>query len=200
MKVISLPIEPRKTERQIPLSERSDDQLILLAQSGKKSAFDQLVRRHQGRVLGIAMKYLGDINRARDVSQNSFLDLYRALSTYEAQGKFSSYLARIVINQCRMASRRTKGETKNLARLASEPASSLQLSEEFLIRREERLRVERALDRLSPKLKEVLILRYVSEMSYQEIGDTLGLRLGTVKSRIFAGMGRLHRILESEGR
>ena len=72
------------------------------------------------------------------------------------------------------------------------------LPDEAILRKERRRRIEIALKKLSPKIKEVLILRYAADMSYREISETLGIRLGTVKSRIFAGMEKLYKLLEGE--
>ena len=86
---------------EVPLTERSDDDLMLLARGGVAAAFDTLVRRHQRMVLRIAAKYVGSTAAATDVGQNSFLQLYRALPDYRAHGKFSAYLYRLVLNEGR---------------------------------------------------------------------------------------------------
>src|SRR5947208_14184020 len=84
---------------------RSDDDLMLLARGGMMDAFDELVRRHQGRVLRVAARRLARRELAPDVAQNAFLDLYRALPRYQPRGRFEAYLFRAVVNQCRMAER-----------------------------------------------------------------------------------------------
>lgn len=82
--------------------DKSDDELMLLARDGMSPAFDPLIRRHQSMVFRIAMKYLGKENDAKDVTQNSFVEVHRYLRSYKPQGKFVSYLGRIVLNQCKM--------------------------------------------------------------------------------------------------
>src|SRR4051812_25027962 len=84
----------------------TDDELMVRAQKGEAMAFDALVRRHQGRVLGMAWKQLGDQHLAQDVGQNTFVEVYRALDTYQPQGKFKGFLHRILFRQCALAGRR----------------------------------------------------------------------------------------------
>ncbi len=144
----------------------------------------------------IALKYLGNPSLARDVTQSSFVELYRFVPRYRPQGRFVSYLNRIVINQCRMVARSRDSERKALREYARQPVPKSTIPEEQLLARERRRDVERALNRLSPKLREVLILRFTGELSYNEIAKTLELRLGTVKSRIFSGLKNLSELLE----
>ncbi|MCP4603745.1 MAG: sigma-70 family RNA polymerase sigma factor [Proteobacteria bacterium] len=185
---------------QIPLEKRDDDELMLLARGGKNEAFDEIVRRHQQMVSRIAIKYLGNVSLARDVTQNSFVELYRFLPKYRAQRRFISFLNRIVINQCRMVARSRDYERKALLEFSGQPSPTSTMPEDQLLARERRRDVERALKSLSPKLREVLILRFTGELSYKEIAETLGLRLGTVKSRIFSGLKNMNRLLENSDR
>ena len=94
------------------LSERDNDSLMLLARGGLDGAFDALVRRHQTRTLRIAAKYLGQSAVAKDVAQNTFLEIHRALPRYKARGRFESYLYRVLLNQCRMASRAARNAAR----------------------------------------------------------------------------------------
>ncbi len=188
-------IDEAKGKSPLPLTERSDDQLMLLARGGQMDAFDALIRRHQQMVVKIAMKYTCDPTAARDVSQSAFVDLMGAVESYEPKGKFTSFLGRITVNRCRLSSRKSRGELKALSRMAHEPKKKSDLADEHLLRTEKRKHVERALQKLSPKLREVLVLRFVADMSYRDIADTLDIRLGTVKSRIFAGLAKLNNTL-----
>lgn len=180
----------------VPLAERGDDELMLLARGGVNPAFDELVRRHQGRVLRVAARYLGDPVAARDAAQSAFIELYRYLPRYRPQGKLRALLHRLALNQCRMQWRRRGSAARARESLVREPVAAPSLPEEQILARERRREVERALGRLSTKLREVLLLRFSAEMAYQEIADTLDLPLGTVKSRISAGLTRLQAELE----
>jgi RNA polymerase sigma-70 factor (ECF subfamily) len=194
----STPLSERDDAESTPLSERDDDALMLLTRGGIQPAFDELVRRHQGRVLRIAGKYLGQPALARDVAQNTFLEVYRAVPRYRAGGTFTAYLYRVLVNQCRMTRRRARREER-LDPLEGHVASGQPEQEDHVLAQERRKEVERALGQLSNKLRVVLVLRFAGELTYREIAEVLDLPLGTVKRRIFDGLERVRRIVE-EGR
>jgi RNA polymerase sigma-70 factor, ECF subfamily len=179
---------------EISFDDHDDDRLIKLTLAGFERAFDILVTRHQRMALGMAFKYIGDAELARDIAQESFLDLYRKMASYQAIGKFQSYFARIIINRCRMALRRARSEANTQKEFQLQQPTEI-VDDIIPIRFEQRRLLDQAMKRLSPKLREVLILRYVVAMSYREISETLGIRIGTVKSRIFSGLEKLARIL-----
>jgi len=183
---------------------RSDDDLMLLARGGMMDAFDELVRRHQGRVLRVAARRLARRELAPDVAQNAFLDLYRALPRYQPRGRFEAYLFRAVVNQCRMAERAARSEGRLRAPLAAAAAEveAAQVSqpdtsaEARILARERERDLERAVARLSEKLRDVVSLRYAGGLGYEEIAETLGLPVGTVKRRLFDAVEKLRQILE----
>lgn len=185
----------------VPLAERGDDELMLLARGGAAGAFDALVRRHQGKVLRIAAKYVGSTAAATDIAQNTFLEVYRALPRYRARGKFSSYLYRLVLNQCRMAHRASARHAERMRELALVAPEEVQgQSADSILAREQRREVESALGALSDRLREVIVLRFASELSLQEISDVLDIPVGTVKSRLFTGLAKLRQHLERDQR
>jgi RNA polymerase sigma-70 factor (ECF subfamily) len=196
-------MEKKRHLRAVPgspadLSQRDDDSLMLLARGGLDGAFDQLVRRHQTRALRIAAKYLGQSVVAKDVAQNTFLEIHRALPRYKARGRFESYLYRVLLNQCRMAGRAARTAARVQAALDAPPPAEGPGAEQLILERERRREVEQALGQLSRKLREVLVLRFVGELSYREIAAALEVPLGTVKRRIFDGLEKLRRIMEAE--
>lgn len=183
----------------VALAERDDDELMLLARGGVAGAFDVLVRRHQRKVLRIAAKYMGSTAAATDVAQNAFIEVYRALPHYRAGGKFSSWLYRLVLNQCRMSRRASARQDQRLRELAVVAGEDLHgQSADSILARERRREVEDALGQLSDKLREVVVLRFASELSYEEISEVLDIPVGTVKSRLFAGLDKLRQHLEKD--
>lgn len=177
---------------------RSDDELMLLARAGRRGAFDQLVRRHQARALAVAGKLVGDPDRAGDAVQNTFLQVYRRLDRYQTRGRFRSYLFAVLLSQCRMTQRRLRRERRRRARL-EEPPSQVQRPDECVLQQEKMRIVDRALRRLSRKLRTVVVLRYAGDLSIREIGELLELPAGTVKSRLFAGLRKLRGAIGREG-
>jgi RNA polymerase sigma-70 factor, ECF subfamily len=198
-KVVVLPIKGRSPASQ-PTSweDRDDDALMLMARAGESRAFEILVKRHQRMALGTAIKYLGDRSLAQDIAQISFVDLLRSLGSYRPDGRFRAFLAKIVINNCRMANRHERSEANLRQGLGSLPGGiePSEGDEGELQRRERQRLLDAALLTLSSKLREVLVLRYAAGLSHQQIGEALGLRLGTVKSRLFAGVEKLSQALE----
>jgi len=174
--------------------QRSDDDLMLLARGGMHSAFDALIRRHQRRVLRVAMRCLGDSALAADVAQNTFVALLRVVPNYRPSGKFTGLLYRVLLNQCRMARR----SQRSAQRVLNEAAAAGDLDPSQVLLREQRRDVERALRRLSTKLREVVVLRFAADLDYPEISETLRIPVGTVKRRIFVAKAKLREILEDE--
>lgn len=192
-------LDSAKLPEKKPLSALEDDELLLLARGGMKEAFDSLVRRHQDRMLCVAGKWLGHPQAARDAAQNTFLEVFRYLPRYRPRGKFKAFLHRVLLNQCRMLQRSRRYDLAAREQLQVAPEwNASDLPDEQLLAREKRREVERALGRLSKKLRNVLVLRYAAELSHEEIADVLKIPLGTVKSRLFAGLAKLRRVLEGE--
>ncbi len=177
---------------------RDDDDWMLLARSGRPGAFDELVRRHQASVLAVAYRYLGQREAAKDVAQNTFVEVYRRLPDYRPQGRFRAYLHRILLNQCRMAVRSRGIRRRFQERLERVDEEGRALPDEEILARERQRQVERALLGLSEKLRAVVVLHFSGELSHGEIGEALGIKLGTVKSRLSAALVRLRREMESQ--
>ena len=174
------------------LAERSDDELMLLARGGLEAAFDTLIRRHQRPALRVALRYLGEPALAADVAQNTFVALLRALPDYRANGQFKAFLYRILLNQCRMARR----SERSFQRALDQASNATEQNAHEVLFREQRRDVERALLRLSDKLREVVVLRFGADFNYDEIGETLRIPTGTVKRRLFTAKTKLREMLE----
>lgn len=171
------------------LSARSDDELMRLARAGRKEAFDVLIRRHQTSALKVAVKFLGEVAAARDAAQNTFVEIYRALPRYQTRGEFIFYLRRVLLNQCRMAIRGHRIKERAVESFAREPSVREALPpDDLLLELERRREVDRAIARLSEKLRETVVLRYTGGHSLEETAQILEVPLGTVKSRLFAAM------------
>lgn len=159
-----------------------------------ESAFEELFGRYRERVYAIAFRVLGNAGDALDVVQESFALVFRKLATFRGGSLFSTWLFRIVVN----------ASIDHRRRLASRDPSRVESSDNIDVPDEQPGPVDRAeskelagqvqtaIDALSPKLRVILALRYLEDMSYEELAATLGLSLGTVKSRL----ARAHLALE----
>ena len=170
----------------------SDDDLMLLARGGAREAFDQLVVRHQTRMLRVAFRLLRESACAADAVQNTFVELFCNLTRYRACGKFKSYLYRLLLNQCRRVMRRGRTEQRALATV-----SAMQhLTHDQILEHEHQHDLNRRLAVISPKQRAVLLLRFTADLGYQEIADTLDIPVGTVKSRVSEAVARMRETME----
>jgi len=183
-----------------PDPEHSDDDWMILARSGRPGAFDALVRRYQGRAVSVAYRYLGQPDLAKDVAQNTFLEIYRRLGEYRPSGKFRAYFHRVLLNQCRMAarSRRIRARFQERLIIAEPDEVTGSLPDEQILARERQRRLEVGLLRLSAKLRAVVVLQFSGDLSHAEIADALDIKVGTVKSRLSAALVALRADLAGE--
>jgi len=180
------------------LGSRTDDDLMLLARGGLGEAFDALIRRHQHTVLSVAARLAGRNSLAPDLAQNTFLAIYRALPKYQARGKFSAYLYRVLLNQCRVGYRSAYVEHNALNQFSLLPTDSSEAAEDIILARERQREVESALGCLSLKLRQVVVLRYSGGLTYDEIAEVLSVPVGTIKRRLFDAMAKLRASMEGQ--
>ncbi|MFK7739405.1 MAG: RNA polymerase sigma factor [Planctomycetota bacterium] len=163
---------------------------------GFQDAFEVLFHRYRERVFAIAFRIAGNQPDALDIVQDSFALVFRKLGGFRGNSLFSTWLFRIVVN-CSIDFRR-KSRSGRGPSLVVEDEQATQVEDDSLGPRDsaELLevgdQVQEAISLLSPKLRSILALRYLEEMSYEELAATLDLSLGTVKSR----MARAHLALE----
>ena len=171
-----------------------DPDTIRRAQAGDLDAFEALVRVTQADAWRLAYHLTRDRAAADDVTQEAYLRLYRAIGTYRGEHQFSSWLLRIVRNCAMDAYQRSKRERLARERLTEEPDVSAPRAASS----EERLRIEQAAARLSDQLREPFVLIDVLGFSYRETSAILGVKVGTLKSRMHRAHGALVRILTEE--
>jgi RNA polymerase sigma factor (sigma-70 family) len=180
--------------------DATDDDLMLLVRAGHQAAFEILVRRHQDLVIGLATRYVGDASVGRDVAQDVFLALWAERERYELRGRFRSYLVSCTIHRCQVVVRQARcHELKNgVLATAGQVQTEAPIDDEALralVEAEDRREVRRKLTLLPEKMRAVLILRFTQDLPIQEIASVTGLREGTVKSHLFRGLARLHRLI-----
>ena len=170
-----------------------EEQCVAHARGGDASAFEELVRTYEAPVYRLALRMCGGrAEDAQEVAQEAFLAAWRGLPRFRGQCRFSSWLYKLTANAAVDHLRREKRRPAAVPlENAGEPADPHTPQEE-LERREE---IERGLSALSPEHREVLLLRQMQGLSYQEIGAALSLEEGTVKSRISRAKRQLRTIL-----
>jgi RNA polymerase sigma-70 factor (ECF subfamily) len=166
---------------------------IRRSQAGDSEAFAALFHKHKNLVYRTAYLMLGNAGEAEDLLQDVFLEVYRSLRTYQpGKGAFTTWLYRITVNDC-LNHKRSRRWTPVPLDEATPIPQAVPLGEE---RREIDDEVWRAVSRLSPKLRVVVILRYYWDMSYAELTQVLNVPLGTVKSRLNQALQHVKRELE----
>ena len=186
----------------------TERELVARARAGDEQAFAQLVRENEKRVYNLALRMTGNPEDAMDVAQETFLNAWRGLRFFKGESAFSTWVYRLANNACIDHLRREKRRQSMLVappaeedgeeRYADVPDHRFRPEAE-LERRELRRSVERGLEQLSPEHRQVLLLREVEGLSYQEIGQALDLEEGTVKSRIARARLALRKILLADG-
>lgn len=169
--------------------------LIERTRSGDKSAFGELVRRHQSGVVNVVYHMCGDAALAEDAAQEAFLKAWLRIDSYRPVSAFRNWLYRIAVNSARDTLRRQR-ETVDIDNVSlrgntPDPAAAV-------VRQEQADRVRAAIRALPPASREVIVLREYQGLSYREIADVLDIPQGTVMSRLNYARNRLRDSLAEE--
>ena len=181
---------PRET--QAPVDE---GRLIREIREGREDLFEYFVRQYQRKITRVAYRFLRDEGEADCAAQESFLRAYQNLGDFREGAAFETWLTRICINWCKDRLKRRRlvvyfhqappkedDDALSPADAAAHPAPS---PERRAAGREIRERLRGALDALSPRQREIFVMKHFEELSIPEIADSMGLDVGTVKSHLF---------------
>lgn len=181
----------------------ADNALVQRCLSGEEAAWEELVRTHTRRVYSICYRFTGSDGEAQDITQEVFLRVFQALKSFRAgEGSFVVWLTRLtrnlLIDHYRRAKmqRLTDSIEDQLPRLEEESAGYR--TDAALSGREASEILQAALRKLSPELREAVILRDLEDLEYKEIAQVLKVPEGTVKSRLNRGRAELARILRRQ--
>lgn len=178
---------------------------LRLAAEGDMQAFEALVSAYEGKLYHLAFRYLGNREDAEDAVQEIFLRVFRFLGTFQQQSSFSTWIYRIGVNVCRdiylqkIRRREQPMEQGEDGEPAQDIPDTRYTPEEQAERQELRELVWQGLLSLPQAQKEILLLRDMQGLTYEEIAETLSLGLGTVKSRIARARENLHKKLLQNG-
>ena len=177
-----------------------DDKLLRRAQKGDEAAFEELIKLHQKSVYAVCWRICRNEEDAMDAAQETFLAAWRGLEKFRGEAAFSTWLTRLAANASLDLLRKKKRSAQELSAESAEEDGVQLISREpqpqEQIERQERIEeVQKALLMLSDEHREVLILREMRELSYEEIAAALNISAGTVRSRISRGREKLREIL-----
>ena len=189
------------------MTREEEQGIIKRVLGGEHNAFEELMAANQDNVYNLALRMTGNEEDALDMSQEAFLRAYRNLENFRGESKFSVWLYRLTSNVCiDMLRKRNRTSAASLTYIGDDGETldievpDLRWNPES---ETERIEINRAvsegLSQLSPDYREILIMREINGLTYEEIGQALGLEAGTVKSRIFRARKRLCAILSESG-
>ena len=183
-----------------------ENEIIRSVLRGNVNDFEKLVTAYEKNVYNIALRMVGDPEDAADMTQETFIKAYRALSSFRGDSKFSSWLYRIASNVCLDFLRsRSRHPQVSLSTVDEDDRATFELPdmrqnpEEQLMKKLGMEAVRRGLEQLPEQQRQILVLRELGGLSYAELAQTLGLEEGTVKSRIFRARKRLGALLLRDG-
>jgi RNA polymerase sigma-70 factor (ECF subfamily) len=178
--------------------EMADDALVSLCQQGSQEAFDELMRRHQMSAMKVAVSIVRDRQDAEDEVQNAFWKAYEHINQFQRDAKFSTWLTRIVVNQCLMRLRRARRarfayiddaesddiNAADLKDVSPSPENLLGFTEVAAV-------LELEIKRTPPLLRNVFLLRDVENKPMPEVAEKLGISVAAAKSRLLRARAEL---------
>ncbi len=168
--------------------DKEDAQLIAATLSGETAAFGQLVQKYQDRLYAALLRWLRSAEDAHDIAQDSFVQAFLKLDTFQGKASFYTWLYRIAFNLA-VSGMRKRRPTISLDQMretrGSEPMDDSLNPTANLIRLERATLLHNTLDTLSEEYRQVLVLREMEGFTYEEISHILALPLGTIRSRLF---------------
>lgn len=179
----------------------TDFTLVTKCLSGDDAAWEELVRTHTRRVYSVCYRFVGNDPEAQDLTQDVFLRVFKTLRSFRAgEGSFSVWLMRLTRNLLidhyrRGKQQRATDSIEEQLPILEEKVSVSSRTDGMVAGREASEILQAALEKLSPELRETLILRDLEELEYREIAEALGVPEGTVKSRLNRGRAELARFL-----
>ncbi len=192
-----LDLGPERT----PDPEAEDLRLVEALRAGSERAYEDLLARFQQPVYTLALRLLNDQSEACDVVQEVFLKVFRNIGSFRGQSSLKTWIYRITVNEAHNARRWFFRHRRREVELDTDPEENRSWKEiipdrsrspfDVAFDREQHVMIEAALERINPIFREAVVLRDITDLSYEEIAEVLGVSLGTVKSRILRGRDAL---------
>jgi RNA polymerase sigma-70 factor (ECF subfamily) len=183
-----------------------DQALIKKTLKGEKKAFEELMRKYEKKIFGFIIRMVHNEEVAIDLTQDFFIKIYNVLDKYNFEYKFSTWAYRICYNL--VIDHIRKNQTR-VSSLDNDSISAKEmLSSENVIsndgfknlsREETRIYIWKLVEHIAPKFRELILLRYIQELKYEEIAEITALPVGTIKNRIFKAKEILKQEMEKDG-
>ncbi len=175
----------------------NENNLIEKCKNGDIDAFEVLIKKYKETAYNIALKILRNSEDAMDVSQEALIKVYKYMNHFNQRASFSTWLYKIVMNTCLDFIKKNKNKTYSFNEIVDKKDYQ-HTPEEALDRKIKIEAVQKAINRLSPNFRNVIILRDIHGFSYDEIANMTNCSLGTVKSRIKRGREQLKNFIKED--
>jgi RNA polymerase sigma-70 factor (ECF subfamily) len=196
--------QPKRAEARLPLRERvrdesahaalSDVVLAVRAKDGDRLALEALVERHAPRVRRLTAYLLDDPQDAEDAAQEALAKVLTRIDQFRGEARFATWLHSLVTNTCRDLGERQRRRRHQPLEAAPEQAAAGG-PHDLACQREQRATLARGMDGLSDDQRQVMVMKDVLSLSYEEIADALEMPVGTVKCHAHRGRARMRRAL-----
>lgn len=181
---------------------RNDNEIVEKVLAGSTEYYRELVLRYQQKVFSIALKISHNQKDAEDIVQEIFIQVYKSLSSFKHNSSFSTWIYRIAVNKCLDWKRKHKNQLSEI-NLTNEDfelrKSSNLLPDELFLLKNNKEDINILLDKIPLVYKNVLILYYYQDLSYNDIAINLNISKKTVESRLYRGKKLLRQIAKEEG-
>jgi RNA polymerase sigma-70 factor (ECF subfamily) len=183
-----------------------DNQLVKRILNGEQNAYQQLVEKYTGLLFSIVLKMVGNKTDAEDLVQEIFIKIYKGLASYNGEFALTTWMMKIASNHTIDYLRKKKLKTTPIDGSESEEKekrkpqfeADVDNPEEMILKQERKKMIEKAIEELPPRYREVIILRHKEERDYLEIAEKLNIPLGTVKARLFRAREMLNQKLKDQ--
>lgn len=184
----------------------TEAEIIEKVVSGDSDAFEALVTKYEKQIYAMGMRYTGNQQDAMDITQEVFLRVFRFIKNFNAQSSFSTWIYRITVNVCKdILAKKRRIQELPLDGESEDGEYTIDI-EDFsyspeAVMQSHQLRdsIASAIAKLPEKYRNIIIMRELNDMSYEDIGRVLDIEQGTVKSRISRGREKLRLIIQNEG-
>ncbi len=187
----------------------SDEELMIRCRNGDMSAFELLVSRYQNAILNFIYRSIGDYHRAEDLSQETFLRVFKSASRYEPRAQFKNWLYKIAVNLCKNELRdRQRHGLSSLEDFMTDEEGKInyavlrdfsQMPDVLYEKKEQRILIRQAVDSLPENQRLAIIMVTYQNLRYDEIADTLGCSVSAVKSLIHRARKKKKKLLLEMG-
>jgi len=176
----------------------ADEALVKLCLEGDRAAFAEIVKRYQKQIFSLAYRLTNQVEDAQDLAQEAFLKIYQVLDKYDTSRPFFPWMYKVAANVCYTALRKKPQEEVPLEKVIEFAPTIPQAAtqpEDYTETKEVQRFVQQALAELPEKYKVPLVLRYLEDMTYQQIAEVMDLPVTTIETRLFRGKSLLQKRL-----